>query len=276
VTTEEAIETLQRATVAGRPFEVALIPQGSSADSELSHAIRADQTLRQTSLIAVMNDDEIARDLAAVHSANFVTTLYRPLTQSRLLDAIATATVRRSPVIKPASIVADPARQLLHGLHLLVAEDNEMNQFVAEQTLIRAGCTCEVVSDGFLAIQALESREYDAVLMDCHMPGMDGLETTRQIRQREAREARSRRVPIIALTADASQGDRQKCLEAGMDEYVTKPINPKDLFDALASLVRAQPQIPEVDNMEILDAGAETRPGRTMAFPNYASRRTRS
>jgi CheY-like chemotaxis protein len=124
------------------------------------------------------------------------------------------------------------------GLHLLVAEDNEMNQFVVRETLKRAGCTCEIVGDGSLAVAASEIGPYDAVLMDCQMPVMDGLEATRRIRQREAATRASRRIPIIALTAEAISGDREKCLAAGMDSYVSKPINPAELFAAIDALAR--------------------------------------
>ena len=113
---------------------------------------------------------------------------------------------------------------------MLVAEDNEMNQFVTEQTLKRVSCTCDIVGDGALAVEAVGRRQYDAVLMDCQMPGMDGLEATRRIREIEAATTNSRRIPIIALTADAIQGDREKCLAAGMDGYVTKPIDAQELF----------------------------------------------
>jgi CheY-like chemotaxis protein/HPt (histidine-containing phosphotransfer) domain-containing protein len=125
---------------------------------------------------------------------------------------------------------------LLSGLHLLVAEDNDMNQFVTRETLRRAGCTCDIVGDGGLAVEAVQKREYDGVLMDCQMPGMDGLEATRRIRQNEISKA-AKRIPIIALTAEAIQGDREKCLAAGMDGYVTKPINVADLFAAIGSLM---------------------------------------
>lgn len=126
----------------------------------------------------------------------------------------------------------------LKGLHLLVAEDNEMNQFVTQETLRRAECTCDIVGDGQLAVDASRSKKYDAILMDCQMPGTDGLEATRLIRQREAETPGAARIPIIALTAEAIQGDREKCLAAGMDGYVTKPIEAEQLFAAIRELVK--------------------------------------
>jgi len=154
------------------------------------------------------------------------------------MDAITTHTVKRAEV--QAASIAPSGPEPLKGLHLLVAEDNEMNQFVTQQTLARAGCTCEIVSDGLQAVQATERGVYDAVLMDCQMPVMDGLEASRRIREREAASSATRRLPIIALTAEALSGDKEKCLAAGMDGYVSKPINPGELFKAISALTSSR------------------------------------
>jgi len=137
---------------------------------------------------------------------------------------------------KPTSAQTAAQAELLRGLHLLVAEDNEMNQFVTEELLKRAGCTCDIVADGVKAVAAVKSQRYDAVLMDCQMPNMDGWEASRQIRLYEKSTPGARRIPIIALTAEAVAGDRQKCLAAGMDDYASKPINAQELFATIASL----------------------------------------
>jgi signal transduction histidine kinase/ActR/RegA family two-component response regulator len=143
--------------------------------------------------------------------------------------------VNGATAIAPAPPKAPPVS--LSGLHLLVAEDNEMNQFVTQEMLKRAGCTCEIVADGAAALEAVARGRYDVVLMDCQMPVMDGREATRRIRQREAATG-SAKIPIIALTAEAIQGDREKCIECGMDGYVTKPINSADLIAAIGSLTQ--------------------------------------
>ena len=114
---------------------------------------------------------------------------------------------------------------------ILVAEDNDVNQLVAREILNRAGFDCDIVDNGQQALTALEQHVYDLVLMDCQMPVLDGLETTRRIR-REEEDGRwtGRHVPVIALTANAVRGDRERCLEAGMDSYVSKPIHPATLL----------------------------------------------
>jgi signal transduction histidine kinase/CheY-like chemotaxis protein len=108
--------------------------------------------------------------------------------------------------------------------HVLLAEDDSVNQMVVEAMLTRLGCIVEVVADGRAALGAATRRHYDLILMDCHMPTMDGFEATRRIRDDEFERSRGR-MPIVALTADALAGDRERCLESGMDDYMTKPVS---------------------------------------------------
>jgi CheY-like chemotaxis protein len=223
-----------QAAADAQPFDVALIPYGSTCVERLPAAIGANPALRGTKLIALVDFDDNTNPESA-RQAGFAARLHRPLTQSRLLDAIASATVSPAMVAAVKSTSMEQPRRLREGLHLLVAEDNEMNQFVTRETLRRFGCDCEIVADGALAVEAVQARHFDIVLMDCQMPGMDGLEATARIRLHEAAVG-SPRIPIIALTAEAIQGDREKCLAAGMDGYVSKPINADDLFKAIESL----------------------------------------
>jgi signal transduction histidine kinase/DNA-binding response OmpR family regulator len=124
--------------------------------------------------------------------------------------------------------------------HVLVAEDNLVNQKVVQQFLKRLHVTCDIVNNGLLALDALKANSYDAVLMDLHMPEMDGLEATRLYRERE-KEAGRKGIPIIALTADAVKGDREKCIEAGMDNYLTKPLKLSALSEILGLYLSKPP-----------------------------------
>jgi Amt family ammonium transporter len=233
---DQAIAAMRHASAEAKPFSIALLPFGTPAGTRLAETIRSDALLRDMSLIALVDIDDRA-DIPTLNQAGFVACLHRPITQSRLFDTLASATFCNLPTSVVAPVMPEAP---LKGLHLLVADDNEMNQFVTQETLRRADCTCDIVGDGLLAVQAAQNKKYDAILMDCQMPGMDGLEATHHIRQREAATA-SRRTPIIALTAEAIQGDREKCLAAGMDGYVTKPINTEELFHAIRSLLRMDP-----------------------------------
>ncbi len=127
--------------------------------------------------------------------------------------------------------ILDAARR---GLRILVAEDNQVNQQVALNILTKQGYRADVVANGYEAVHALRSIPYDLVLMDLHMPGMDGIEATKTIRQQDS-GVLNNKVPIIAMTASVMQEDRDKCMAAGMDDYLAKPVHPAKLAKLLAS-----------------------------------------
>jgi CheY-like chemotaxis protein len=135
----------------------------------------------------------------------------------------------------PVLAASTPARQDLSPVSILVAEDNLVNQEVARRLLARLGCTAHVVATGVEAVEASADGDYAAILMDCQMPELDGYEATAIIRQREEEAGPgSTRVPIIALTASAMPGDRERCLAAGMNDYLAKPMT----LDRLAEVLR--------------------------------------
>jgi CheY-like chemotaxis protein len=126
------------------------------------------------------------------------------------------------------------------GAQILLAEDNEINQDVACDMLTKAGYQCVVVANGRQAVDALRNARYDAVLMDCHMPEMDGLEATRIIRryERNGELETGGAIPIIALTANAMRSDRDRCLESGMTDYLSKPLDPVELVERIDACLR--------------------------------------
>jgi len=169
------------------------------------------------------------RDRAAVDVAAFLT---KPVKPAALRDALAAALGGQvgRPAPRPVErIVADADLGTRHPLRVLLAEDNAVNQKLALRLLERMGYAAEVAMDGTEAIAALEAADYDVVLMDVQMPELDGLEATRRIRARWP----DRAVRIVAMTANAMEGDREACLAAGMDDYVSKPIRPDELAAAL-------------------------------------------
>jgi len=167
--------------------------------------------------------------------------LMKPLKQSELLDTMLTVL---SPVPEakqpPTLVTRHTLRESRRGLHILLAEDNVVNQKLAVRLLEKQGHTVVVAGDGQEALAALSEQDFDVVLMDVQMPKMDGFEATRAIRDPQS-AVRNHRVPIIAMTAHAMEGDRERCLEAGMDGYVSKPIQPEDLYQALGNLVSDSP-----------------------------------
>jgi CheY-like chemotaxis protein len=135
-----------------------------------------------------------------------------------------------------------PAPMVSHTARILVAEDNAVNRKIVVRMLERAGFNVEAVQNGRLAVDAALSNDYDVVLMDVHMPEMDGFEATREIRRRENGSAR--RLPIIAVTARAMRGDRDKCIDAGMDDYISKPVRQHEMLATIERIMQQSRQWP--------------------------------
>jgi hypothetical protein len=144
-----------------------------------------------------------------------------------VLAKIQSVAVPGSPSLPdPGQSVADPTEGV--GLRILVIEDNLVNQKVAERLLLLRGYSVKIAANGALGVEVARGGEFDAILMDCQMPVMDGYEATRQIR---SSEPSGRRTPIIALTASVFAEDHAKCIEAGMDDLLLKPFRPEQLYD---------------------------------------------
>ena len=196
---------------------------------DLARAISADASLAGPRLVLLTSDTEVDHDEA--WEAGVREILAKPLPMSRLRDllsALLTPTVPEEPE------AVDPVVELVTRARpkVLVAEDNEVNQIVAEGILKALGYDCDIAADGQETLEALERTAYAAVLMDCQMPVLDGYDATRELRRREA-ERGLPRLPVIAMTASVTEGERERCEAAGMDDFVPKPITPADLGSAL-------------------------------------------
>lgn len=176
----------------------------------------------------------------------------KPIRQSELFDLVVSLgcsePAGRSAAKKTGADAFRSADAVGDGPRLLIAEDNAVNQEVFVEVLADMGLAADVAEDGVRAVEAVQSTAYDLVLMDCQMPRMSGFEATREIRslEEQGRVAKKsdRRLPIVALTANAMKGDREECLAVGMDDYLTKPID----ADALARVIGEQIQFdPELD-----------------------------
>jgi CheY-like chemotaxis protein len=224
-----ALQALLEAAAAGDPYDLALLDfcMPRMDGLELAGRISRDPGLGATGLVLLTSAMDVTLEQA--DAAGISACLTKPVRLSQLHEALQNVTgeARRTP--GPAEALPAPA-STSRG-HLLVVEDNATNQLVAVGILQNLGFTSEVASNGLEALQALDREHFDGVLMDCHMPVMDGYAATGQIRQDEGG---SRHTPIIAMTAGAVQGDRERCLAAGMDDYISKPVTPHDLDDVLA------------------------------------------
>jgi PAS domain S-box-containing protein len=233
----EALARLYDAAANEHPYAIAILDaQMPGMDGlELARAIKADPALSPTRLIMLssMGRDGLRRALGGDVEA----LLTKPVKQSALFDTLTTVAqnagliaARTRPEEAVRTVEQEPA--LPPGVRVLVVEDNSVNQKVALRILSRLGCRADVVANGQEAIDALRRISYDLVFMDCNMPEMDGFEATRRIRSMGG--ATSLTV-IVAMTANALEGDRDRCLAAGMDDYVPKPVSQKDLASKIAA-----------------------------------------
>ncbi len=238
---EQAFKLWQRAAEETRPFGVVIIdmrmPRADNLD--LAKAIKEAQKDTQTRVIVLISIDE-QLDALTLHECGITSQITKPVMPSRLFDTLmetindASQPVTMAPRSGPPLPANNPA-PLTGQFHVLLVEDNEINRMVAGEVLRQMGFTHETATNGKEAVDAVTVNAYDLVLMDCQMPEMDGFEATRRIRELE-KEGRlppmkrdAQRLPIVALTANAIKGDRERCLTAGMDDYLTKPLDPHRL-----------------------------------------------
>ena len=230
-----ALDVLRAAAAAGEPFGVALLDmQMPEMDGlALSDAIAADPLVAELPVIILSS----AQTLSAARrsGAGAKLSLMKPIRQSELYDALLRVL---SPTEQPGPAARGrPERPpAVRGRgRVLVVEDNTINQTVAAGTLAKLGYSTDLAVNGREAVEAVSRRDYAAVLMDCQMPEMDGYEATREIRKRQAglsgpnAGARQRHLPIIAMTASATEVDRERCLAAGMDDYLSKPVRSESM-----------------------------------------------
>jgi len=266
----QAMDELRRARETGDPFEIAIIDMQMPEmnGEELGRSIKQDPDLADTILIMVSSMGARG-DAARLKKIGFAAYLTKPIKQSQLYDCLATTTKiwkeKKQPIdanIVTRHSLADNKKQ---GIRILLAEDDATNQKVALHILKKFGYRADAAGNGQEVLQALEKIPYDIILMDIQMPVMDGYTATRRIRELELKaqqvklnhndsedlsdseiqlSARSGRIPIIAMTAHAMKGDREKCIAAGMDDYTPKPINPEELLGKIEKWTRVEQNVP--------------------------------
>ena len=200
---------------------------------ELAAAIRDDPKLSQTPII-MLTSGMRENDLARVAELKVQSHLMKPIRQSTLLDVIAATCRDESDVVVDDDEAADAAPSV-RPLKILLAEDSLVNQKLATYMLTGQGHTVTIADNGRLAVEQFTSKAFDIILMDLEMPDMDGLEATQAIRRLE--QSMASHIPIVAMTAHAMETDQQRCLDAGMDAYIAKPIRQAIVLQTLADLV---------------------------------------
>jgi CheY-like chemotaxis protein len=230
---QAALATLVQAHYLGTAFPLVLLDaiMPEIDGFTLAAQIKQDSRLVGATIILLTSAGQRG-DAACCRQLGIAAYLTKPVTQSELWDAILLALCSTTPGPAPALITRHTVRE--HHLHILLAEDNVVNQRLAARLLEKRGHTVTVVNTGKDVLTALTQQSFDLVLMDVQMPEMDGLETAAGIRAQE--RLTGRHLPIIAMTANAMQGDAEKCFAAGMDAYIAKPMRANDLYATIRRL----------------------------------------
>ncbi|MEO5821349.1 MAG: response regulator [Vicinamibacteraceae bacterium] len=235
-----ALTALDASRLAGTPFDLLLVDvhmPGIDGFTMLEVA-RSRHDLAGT-VVVMLTSDRPPGDLDRCRDLQVAAHLIKPVRQSQLRQALATAAGQRPEAAVMAGPRQVPVATAADRLRVLVAEDNVVNQKLAAAMLSRLGHACVLASDGREAIAEWGADDYDVIFMDVQMPNLDGFDATREIRRLEA--GSGVRIPIVAMTAHAMPGDRERCLGAGMDEYVTKPISLTEIARVLSSIQAARP-----------------------------------
>ncbi len=241
-----ALSMLKAAAADGEPFEIAVLDlmMPEMDGFELARAVKSDASISGTRLVLLPSYGKRGHGQTAAE-AGIAAYLQKPVRQSQLYDCLITLMAETDAVrdkeqsthlitkhsLRNISPVPDKTSGAAAKARILVAEDNAVNRKVALAQLESLGYAADVASNGWEALDALEKSRYDVVLMDCQMPEMDGFEATAEVRRRE--QGDSPRTVIVAMTANALEGDRRKCLAAGMDDYISKPVK----IDALRQVL---------------------------------------
>jgi two-component system, sensor histidine kinase and response regulator len=252
-----AMAALWHGVAQGRPYPLALL-DGRMPDIDglaLAAKIRQQAELSATRIILLASGDRLG-ELTRAHQLGISANLFKPLQQREMIEAILRVMGRQGDAeglpVSPA-VVRPPTSEGLAGvpLRILVAEDNEFNRGLLEHLLARLGLSAAMAINGREALALLDREPLDLLLLDIHMPELDGFQVVGAIRERE--RTAGGHLPVIALTARSRKEDRERCLAAGMDEYLAKPFNAADLWAAIDRVLRTHPprQPPRLD---LLDA----------------------
>ena len=240
-TGNRALDVLRSKIKTGTPYDLALIDMmlPDMTGFDVARALRSSNTGHATKLVMLSSGSQPDQAREA-EKLGFHAFLMKPILRRDLVEAILLALAEPQQKANTESQPATVSASLNLGLHVLLAEDNPVNLEVAKQYLEDIGCTVETAENGREAVQMCAKKRYDAVLMDCQMPELDGLAATEQIRDHERRMDRLP-MRIIAVTANAFVEDKKACIGAGMDDYLSKPFSPEQLADMLMKWVEPNP-----------------------------------
>jgi CheY-like chemotaxis protein/HPt (histidine-containing phosphotransfer) domain-containing protein len=235
-----AMAALWRGLAQGRPYPLALL-DGRMPDIDglaLATKIRQHVELSATRII-LLTSGEQPGDLALARQLGISATLLKPVQQRELVETILRVTGHENPASPAVTGPSVPACQVAERLRILAAEDNEFNRDLIEHMLARMGLSAVMATNGREALSLLERDHFDLLLLDIHMPEKDGFEVIGAIREHE--QTTGDHLPVVALSARSRKEDRERSLQAGMDEYLSKPFNAEELWAAMDRVLKAHP-----------------------------------
>ena len=266
---QEAIKLLSQAEADGQPYELILmdLKMPGMDGIEASRIVRQELTLnKQPAIIMITSygfDEHVLQAEKSLALNGFLT---KPVNQSMLFDTIMNALGAKESDVRPYNKITKvdhTIKMQLQGMHLLLAEDNEINQQIATELLQQVGVRLTVVDNGKKAVEAVINGHFDGVLMDVQMPVMDGMMAAHEIRRSEAA---GKGLPIIAMTANAMAGDREKCLAVGMNDHIAKPIHPNNLYALLGKWIQSRTETDQDKGPFVEDSGQRSNQ-ETMVLP---------
>lgn len=266
---QSGLDAVRIAAAAGAPFDVVLLDFAMPGmdGMDFLRELRADPLIAGTKCVVLSS---LGGETEAGRALPVAGWLPKPVRKSQLHELLARVAGRGGALLRERPAAVPVTR--FENAKVLLVEDNKVNQEVARRLLLTLGIASVLAEDGQRAVEAVKSSEFDLVLMDCQMPVMDGYETTRVIREWERERDRgreSRRVPVVAMTANALPGDREKCLAAGMDDYLTKPIKRDALAAALERWLTESGARPSA--VPVAAAGSDSAPLNDQVFNQLAS-----
>jgi two-component system sensor histidine kinase/response regulator len=264
--TDQALAIFDEAQNTGQPFRLVIADARMPGRDGLT---LAEEVLKRepgpTALLVMLTTDDLPRDIARCEQLELANRILKPISRSELLSAVTKAldVESRETTAAPRD---SAGKRLTRPLRILLAEDSLVNQTLVIALMKKRGHSVTVASNGQLALDTLAAEPFDLILMDVLMPEMDGLEATQAIRAEE--RTSGKHLPILAMTAHAMKGDRQRCLDAGMDGYVSKPINFEELLSAIDDVV--PDALPAADSAAI-NLADPTPPDKSTNRPDWPS-----
>jgi len=255
---DDALNAIQESYRLGDPYRIALVDylMPCTDGESFGRTVKSDSNLQETILVMLTSVGRRG-DAKRLEDAGFSGYLTKPIRSTQLLEVLTAVWGAKTRGVEARMVTrhriaesraASSSRpRTAHSPRVLLVEDNIVNQKVASRILQKLNCKVDVAANGIEAVEMVQAFPYEAVFMDCQMPEMDGYEATMAIREWEEQNgsteaADASRIPIIAMTANAMKGDREKCLQAGMDDYISKPVNAGKLNDLLATWIGSEEQ----------------------------------